>query len=199
MKKMKREINNAVKTSQPKTNCSVQKWKEVITKRHWSSPGIDGIQNYWIKKMTAVWEAEVSENNKYLNDEKEIPEWLGGGRTVLIPKSNDLTKKDKYRPITCLITICKNFTAVMAEIMTEHLKTTYWWDEQQKGTRSNIMETADNLLVDKGMLEEVKEHQRTVAAAFYDYQKAYDTVPHEWQIEVMQWLKFYPNIINIVK
>ena len=49
------------------------------------------------------------------------------------------------------------------------------------------------------MLEEVKEHQRTAAAAYYDYQKAYDTVPHEWQIEVMQWLKFHPNIINIMK
>ena len=49
------------------------------------------------------------------------------------------------------------------------------------------------------MLEEVKEHQRTVAAAYYDYQMALDTVPHEWQIEVMQWLKFHPNIINIMK
>ena len=47
------------------------------------------------------------------------------------------------------------------------------------------MGTADNLLVDRCMLEEVKEHQRTAAAAYYDYQKAYDTVPHEWQIEVM--------------
>ena len=61
------------------------------------------------------------------------------------------------------------------------------------------MGTADNLLVDRYMLEEVKEHQRTAAAAYYDYQKAYDTVPHEWQIEVMQWLKFHPNIINIMK
>ena len=31
----------------------------------------------------------MSEINKYLNNEKEIPDWLGRGRTVLIPKSND--------------------------------------------------------------------------------------------------------------
>ena len=156
MKEINREINNAVKTSQPEPNCSVQKWKEVITKKkNWSSPGIDGIQNFWIKKMTTAWEAEVSEINKYLNGEKEILEWLGRGRTVLIPKSNNLTKKDKYKPITCLITIYKNFTAVMADIMTEHLKANNLWDEQQKGTRSNIMGTADNLLVDICMLEEV--------------------------------------------
>ena len=61
------------------------------------------------------------------------------------------------------------------------------------------MGTADNLLVDRCMLEEVKEHQRTAAAAYYDYQEAYNTVPHEWQIKVMQWLKFHPNIINIMK
>ena len=133
--------------------------------------------------MTAVWQAEVSEINNYLNGEKEIPEWPGRGRIVPIPKSNDLTKKDKYRPITCLITIYKNFTAVMADIMIEHLKTNILWDGQQKGSQSNIMGTADNLLVDRCMLEKVKEHQRTAAAAYYE---AYDTVPHEWQIEMIQ-------------
>ena len=99
--------------------------------------------------MTVVWQAEVNEINKYLNGEKEIPEWLGKGRTVLMPKTNALTQKDKYRPITCLITMYKNFIAKMADIMTEHLKKNNLWDEQQKETRSNIMGTADNLLVDR--------------------------------------------------
>ena len=39
-------------------------------------------------------EAEVNETNTYLNNEKEIPDWLGRGRTELIPKSYDLTKTD---------------------------------------------------------------------------------------------------------
>ena len=198
MNEIKREINNEVKTSHPKPSCIVQKWKEIIIKKkNWSNPGIDGIQNYLIKKMTAVWQAEVNEINKYQNGEKEIPEWLGRGRTVLLPKSIDLTKKDKQRP--CRITMYKNFTVIMAYSMTEHLKKNNLQDGQQKGTQSNIMGTADNLLVDRCMLEEVKKHQRTAAAAYYDYQKAYDTVVHEWQIEVMQWLKFYPDIISIMK
>ena len=45
----------------------------------------------------------------------------------------------------------------MAEIMTELLKLHNLWDEQQKGTRSNIKGAADNLLVDRCMLEEVKK------------------------------------------
>ena len=151
----------------------------------------------WIKKMTAVWEAEVSEINKVLNSEKEIPDWLGRCRTVIILMSHDLTKKDKYRFIKCLFTMYKNFTAVMAEILTEHLKNNLW-DEQQKGIRRKISGQL-SLLVDRCMLEEIKEYQRTTAGAYYDYQKAYDTVPNEWQIEVMQWLKFHPNIINIMK
>ena len=70
MNEIKKEINNELKTSHPKPSYSVQKWKEVIIKKkNWSSPGIDGIQNYWIKKMTAVWQAEVNEINKYLNGE----------------------------------------------------------------------------------------------------------------------------------
>ena len=54
MKEMKEEIKNEVKISHPKPKCSVQRWREIIIKKNWSSPGIDGIQNYWIKKMTAL-------------------------------------------------------------------------------------------------------------------------------------------------
>ena len=159
MKEMKKEIENEVKMNHPKPKCSVQRWREIIIKKkNWSSPGIDGIQNYWIKKMTALWKAEVNEINKYLNNEKEIPDWLGRGTTALIPQSSDLMKTDKYRPITCLITMYKNFTAVIADIMIKHLKLNNLGDELQKGTRSNIVGTADNLLVDRCMLEEVKEH-----------------------------------------
>ena len=56
--------------------------------------------------MTALWEAEVNKINKYLSGEK-IPEWLGRGRIVLLPRSNNLTMKDKYRPITYLYYIVK--------------------------------------------------------------------------------------------
>ena len=56
-------------------------------------------------------------------------------------------------------------------------------DEQQEGIRNDIMETMDNLLVTRYMLEEVKEHLRTAAAAYNNYQKAYDKVSHEWQID----------------
>ena len=73
---------------------------------------------------------------------------MGRGRAVLLPKFNDLTKKDKYRLITCLITMYKNFTAVMTEIMTKYLKLNNLWDEQQKGARSTIMGIAANLIVD---------------------------------------------------
>ena len=47
---------------------------------------------------------------------------------------------------------------MMTDIMTEYLKKNNLWDEQQKGTRNNIMGTADNLLIDKFMLEEVRKH-----------------------------------------
>ena len=70
----------------------------------------------------------------------------------------------------------KNFTAVLAEIMTEHLKTNKFSDEKQKGTRRNIIRAADNILFDRFMLEEVKEHQKAAAAAYYGYQRAWETV-----------------------
>ena len=56
MSDMKREIRNEIITNHLPC-CSIEKWKNaVIKKKNWLSPGIDGIQNYWIKKMTALWE-----------------------------------------------------------------------------------------------------------------------------------------------
>jgi hypothetical protein len=73
-------------------------------------------------------------------------------------------------------------TSVMAEDIQDHLIRNNIWDGQQKGTRKGIFGTIDNLLVDRAVLEEVKQYERNLAVAYYDYEKAFDSVPFEWQI-----------------
>ena len=46
-----------------------------------------------------------------------------------------------------------------------------------------MLGTVDQLL-DKCIMEKVREHKRDLAVAFYDYRKAYDKVYHGWMMMV---------------
>ena len=43
----------------------------------------------------------------------------------------------------------------------------------------------------------MRNHQRNLAVAFYDYQKAYDMVRHDWMIRVYQWMGVPERAVNV--
>ena len=175
-------------------------WKKIVMKRkNWTGPGPDGVQNYWITKITVLWHMEIAAIRKLQKGVSAVPEWLGEGRTVLIPKSNDRTQVDKYRPITCLNTLYKVLTAVIAQDIQMFLTSNKMWDNQQKGTQRRILGTVDNLIVDRAVLEECKQYERNLAVAYFDYEKAYDSIPHEWQIKCFQMCQINNNVIQILR
>ena len=45
------------------------------------------------------------------------------------------------------------------------------------------------LLIDNGMMEEVKTYHRNLAVVYYDYRKAYDSVHHDWVMRVFDWIR----------
>ena len=117
----------------------------IIKKRkNWSAPGIDGIQNFWWKKFKSVWRPLCMAMNRWINEPHTIPEWMALGRTVLLPKTEDLTKEKDYRPITCLNTSYKIFTGLVANYMKDHAMTNGIWDQSQIGTRENVLERSTN-------------------------------------------------------
>ncbi len=69
---------------------------------NWKSPGVDKIQIYWIKKLTALHSHLAKAVNKILENPMELPEWLTRGITYLLPKAGDSSLAKNYRPITCL-------------------------------------------------------------------------------------------------
>jgi hypothetical protein len=200
LKDMETELSNQIQFPHEVSPLTVYKWKKLLAKRkNWTSPGPDGVQNYWIKKVSSLWDLEVQYITQMMTRQLEIPVWLGEGRTVLIPKTNDLSKVEKYRPITCLNTLYKLLTCVLSEDIQDHLMKNKIWDDQQKGTRKGILGTMDNLLVDRAILEEAKQYSRNLAVAYYDYEKAYDSVPFEWQILCFKMCKINTSVIEVLK
>ena len=48
-------------------------------------------------------------------------------------------------------------------------------------------------------MEEVKDHHRNLAVAYYKYKKAYDKVHHDWMLQVYSWMGIPVNVILLLQ
>ena len=136
--------------------------------------------------------------NMWVEQPDEIPEWLTLGRTVLLPKTEELSNEKNYCPITCLNTCYKIFTGIIGNYMKDHAERNDIWDRSQLGTCSGVLGTVDQLIIDNAIMDEVRDQQRNLAVAFYDYQNAYDMVRHDWMIRVYQWMGVPQKVVNVI-
>ena len=172
--------------------------KETSKRKNWTAPGIDGIQNYWWKKFTSAQKALAKSFTILYQDTFRIPEWWPLGRTVLLPKTKNPSDEKNYPPITCLNTSYKILTGLVAKYMREHTLVNEIWDEGQLGAVEGVLGTVDELIIDRCIMEEVKQHHRNLAVAFYDYKKAYDKVHYDWMIRVYDWIGIPRNVIRLI-
>ena len=133
------------------------------------------------------------------NDNNMIPVYWPTGRTVQIPKTKDLSNEQKYHPITCLNTSYKIMTGLIGKYMRKHALENNIWDEGQLGAVEGVLGTVDQLVIDNCIMEEVKTYHRNLAVAFYDYQKAYDKVHHDWMVRVYEWIGIPTAVISLLR
>ena len=82
--------------------------------------------------------------------------------------------------------------------MKEHAERNNIWDRNQLGTRSGVLGTVDQLIIDNAIMDEVRNQQRNLAVAFYNYQKGYDMVRHDWMTRVYQWMGVPEKVVNVI-
>ena len=112
-------------------------YKTVKKRKNWTAPGIDGIQNFWRKKLTLTWKAIIDCFKKWMEQPEEIP-------TVLLPKTEDVSNEKNYHPITCLNTVYKIFTGMIGSYTKNHVDGNNIWDKSQLGTCSGVLGTVDH-------------------------------------------------------
>ena len=109
----------------------------------------------------------------WIEDPDELPTWLTIGRTVLVPRTVDLSLQEEYRPITCLnISYKIRFTGILAKYVKQHAVENDLWDKSQTEACEKVLGIADQLIIDNATMGEAKDNQRNVAVAYYDYRKA---------------------------
>ena len=136
---------------------------------------------------------------KLTNDNELIPMWWLAGRTVQIPKKKDLSNAQNYCPITSLNTSYKILTGFIGRYKKQHALENSIWDEGQLGAVTGVLGTADQLLIDKCIMEEVKIYKRNLAVAYYDCKKAFGNVQYDWMIRVYEWIGIPAVVISVLK
>ena len=173
-------------------------YSTVKKQKNWSAPGIYGIPNFYWKMLRGTLSALLRCFNLQVERLDEIPEWLTQGCTVLLPKTEELSNEKNYRPITCLNTCYKIFTCIIRNYMKDNAERNDIWDRSQLGTCSGVLGTVDQLIIDNAIMDEVRDQQRNLAVALYDYQKAYDMVRHDWMIRVYQCMGVPQKVVNVI-
>ena len=162
---------------------------------NWKAPGPDGVQGYWVKKLTPLHERIAAQMNEIINGGALIPLWMTTGRTVLCQKDPQKGNAvDNYRPITCLPIMWKLMTGIIADNLYKMFEESDILPMEQKGCRRKSRGTKDQLLIDKMILSDCRKQHKNLAMAWVDYRKAYDMVPHSWIIECLKMVHVPQNI-----
>ncbi|CAK1589327.1 unnamed protein product [Parnassius mnemosyne] len=155
---------------------------------NWKSPGLDGLHHYWLKGFM-VCHAVLARQFQEALDQKSLPSLFTTGITHLVPKDRDSTDPSKYRPITCLPTIYKTLTSILSVRIIRHLNSNQVMSRAQNGCWGGGRGTKEPLLIDAVIGKVVKRNRRNLSAAWIDYKKAFDSVPHTWLKRVLELYK----------
>ena len=163
---------------------------------NWKSPGVDGIQNFWLKKFTSLHGKLAFAYNQIIDNPDLAPLWLTEGVTYLLPKNEDTHLPKNYRPITCLPTTYKNMTSIVSNRIYDFLSSNNVMPAEQKGCVRGSYGCKDHLLLSKAVMEDSKKRKTNMRVAWIDYKKAFDSVPHSWILQVLSLYHINSSIVT---
>ena len=116
--------------------------------------------------------------------------------TLLPKKDKDLTNLGNWRPISLLNTDYKIGTKVIANRLRKVLESII--DTSQTGfVKGRYIGENIRLLLD--ILDQSEENRDSGLLFFTDFEKAFDSINHDYIIKVLHFLNFGPSLINWVK
>lgn len=172
-------------------------YEAIIRKKNWSACGDDKIPNYFWKWLRATWKV-LAKNLSKLACERVVPEWFAMGRTTCLPKVQN-ADETQQRPITCLLTMYKLYTSILGRKAEDHVLKYKIMDPNQRGAKSRVWGTIDNLMLDRTVMQLIKEKKKDAVIAWWDMKKAYDSVDHRWLQKVLEIHRFPLWLQNAIK
>ena len=167
--------------------------------RNWASPGPDGIQGFWWKRLSSVHGLLCHYFHMFLVGDEALPVWFPVGRTLLLPKKLDVTNPQNFHPITCLNVVYKVWTSCLTSLMLHHCESHQLIHPAQKGCSRGQYGCIDHLLLTNSVWHQVRINHRCMSVAWIDYRKAYDSVPHNWLLQCLRLFGFPSVLVNCLE
>ena len=112
------------------------------------------------------------------------------GKIVLCQRDPNIGNAvDNYRPILCLLLMCKLMIKTIAESISNFIDVDDKLLVKQKGCRKKSRGTKDQLLINKTILHNCRKKHINLGMAWFDYKKAYEMVPNYWILESLEFVK----------
>ena len=171
---------------------------QLASQLNWKAPGSDKLPNFWLKSVPSSHKFLANCMDTCLKDPGRLPEWMIRGRTIMIPKSDKTSVASNYRPITCLNTMWKTLTGILSEKINAHLVKYSILAAEQQGAIKKSYGTKRQLLINRSIFEDAFRKKKNLSCLYVDYQKAYDSVPHGWILEILSAYKVSEVIVNFL-
>ena len=117
------------------------------------SPGLDKLIAYWLKNLIVLHSHLCPLLQQVINDEIKMPDWLITSMTILLPKSAETHLAKKYRPIACLNTTYKLFTAILNVFPEDNCTSNNVILLEQAGGKKGSWGPVDQLLINKMVMD----------------------------------------------
>lgn len=169
---------------------------EIKKVQNWKAPGLDCIYNFTIKKAIAYRAKLIELITEAIKEPEKIPEEFYVGTTYLLAKAPNTSKPEELRPITCLSNIYKLISKMITNIVYETADINNVISINQYGVRKGVQGSKEQILINK-LINEGTEYQ--LKTCWIDVKKAYDSVNHEYLIELLQKMQIPEYSIIFVK
>jgi len=163
---------------------------------NWKTPGPDQVYNFYIKRMHALHKRMTQIMCEAIENPDLIDETMYTGYTFLIPKVKMAEHAKELRPITCLPNMYKLLSKVITTFVSDMCEVNGVISENQLGTRRGCQGAKQQALLNKCLNQ---KYDNRLCTSWIDIQKAYDSVQHEYLIDVLKRIEVPLNIIKFVE
>ena len=135
-------------------------------------------------------------------EEINLADWLSLAKTTLTPKNENTRIAKNYQQIACLNIMYKLYTSCLNIFLQEHCirnKRNNIITPEQAGGKPEVWGCIEQLLASKSILVEVKQRKRNLITIWLDYQKAFDSIPHDWMIQSIRLAKIPEKLVTAIE
>ena len=157
--------------------------------------GLDGISVRMLKATSSSIAPSLSKLFNLSISHGHFPKLWKQARVVPVPKSTKKSSPSGYRPISLLSILSKILEKHIHSLITNHLHENHplsdmqWGFQKGKSTVTALLSATHDWLMHL-------EQKREIACVFFDFQKAFDTVPHRRLMERLNQLQLDPYLIQ---